>query len=124
MVCDLFRLSEDPGSDFQAIPRFKYGTISPDIGPPKTAGDHLLTESDLRLKTMGTVEGSNEASRSEFVFSFLVAGASIFQDIIISPQQPLSGMYGRGPIDFAVTLKSIGILGVTEVKKDAALPKI
>ena len=73
---------------------------------------------------MGTVEGSNEASRSEFVFSFLVAAASIFQDIIISPQQPLSGTYGRGPIDFAVTLKSIGILGVTEVKKDAALPKI
>lgn len=57
-------------------------------------------------------------------FFFLVAAASIFQDIIISPQQPLSGMYGRGPIDFTLTLKSKGILGVTEVNLTKALPKI
>lgn len=116
---NLFGLFEDPGPNIHVFPHFEYDAIPLDDGAPKTAVDHLLTEIGPRLPTMGTVEGSNEASRSEYIFSFLVTAASIFQDIIISPQKQLSGTYGRGPVDFALKANASSvILGVAQVKRD------
>lgn len=73
----------------------------------------------MRLKTTD-IDSLNGATRSEYVFSFLVAAASLFKnDIIIRPQKQLKGRYGKGPVDFALETKaSGGFLGVTQVSRE------
>ena len=102
MVCQLFGLSIEGDPDLRVFPPFEYGADPLDNSASQSALQHLLAELNMRLKTT-EIDGSNEATRSEYVFSFLVAAASLFKnDIVIKPQKQLHGKYGRGPVDFAL----------------------
>ena len=114
MVCNLFGLPEN----HQLFPKLIYNTIPLTGTSESNALKHLLAELQLRWDTTG-IDMSNEATHSEYVYSFLVAAASLYKgSIVIRPQQQIRGNYGRGPVDFALEARAGSILGVTEVKKE------
>jgi len=63
---------------------------------------------------------ADEATRSLYVESFLVASVIHFEnDIILRPQKLLRGKTGHGPVDFSLESRPTGVqVGVTEIKKD------
>jgi hypothetical protein len=63
---------------------------------------------------------TNEATRSLYVRSFLVAAVRCFKDhIVLRPQKKLRGRHGHGPVDFALESRhTSATVGVTEIKRD------
>ncbi|RUO95783.1 hypothetical protein BC936DRAFT_143236 [Jimgerdemannia flammicorona] len=80
---------------------------------------HLI-ENLKSLKRATEFQLANEATRSLYVESFLVASVIHFEnDIILRPQKLLRGKTGRGPVDFSLESRPTGVqVGVTEIKKD------
>ena len=63
---------------------------------------------------------SIEATKSLYVYSYLLAGANNFKGKFeIRPQKVISGPNGHGPLDFAIDLRRTAkTVGVIKVKKD------
>ena len=75
---------------------------------------HLCTDLKLRYKA---VHGKTEATQGEYVSSFLVTAASLFNGLVkLYPQMYVEGSYGRGSPDFCLRLLGT-IIDVVEVKK-------
>ena len=79
-----------------------------------------MTELKSRLDNTPINLLSIEATKSIYVYSYLLAGANNFKGKFeILPQKNISGPNGHGPLDFAVDLRwTAKTVGVTEVKKD------
>ncbi|PKY31877.1 hypothetical protein RhiirB3_449705 [Rhizophagus irregularis] len=76
---------------------------------------HLMTDLNFRFKAIPI---GNEASKSQYVCSYLVAIANLFEDKFkICPEKNVSGLNGHGPVDFAlIQVQTSRIIGITEVK--------
>ena len=122
MACSLFGLPEDPRR-FSPFSFGKYSLVTDGTGTPfdtaaSNAFKHLITDLQIRHGSI-SLNLSNEATCSEFIPLFLIAVSSIFTDIVVNPQRPVHGRYGRGPVDFALEVSTSGvILGITEVKRE------
>ncbi|PKY54402.1 hypothetical protein RhiirA4_426758 [Rhizophagus irregularis] len=79
---------------------------------------NLITELNARLKTI-PISG-NEALKSQYVCSYLVAGANLHEGKFeLRPEKNITGPNGHGPVDFAIDLlQTAKTVGVTEVKDE------
>jgi hypothetical protein len=85
---------------------------------------NLITELEARLKSI-PING-NEASKSQYVCSYLVAGANLYEGKFeLRPEKSITGPNGHGPVDFAIDLlQTAKTVGVTEVKDEDFLKGI
>ncbi|PKK42841.1 hypothetical protein RhiirC2_722784, partial [Rhizophagus irregularis] len=62
----------------------------------------------------------NEASKSQYVCSYLVAGVNLYErKFELRPEKNITGPNGHGPVDFAIDLlQTAKTVGVTEVKDE------
>ncbi|RIA84288.1 hypothetical protein C1645_422583 [Glomus cerebriforme] len=76
---------------------------------------HLIAD---RLKSI-PISG-NEASKSQYVCSYLVAGVNLYEGkFVLRPEKNITGPNGHGPVDFAIDLlQSAKTVGVTQVKDE------
>ncbi|CAG8832011.1 25546_t:CDS:2, partial [Gigaspora margarita] len=116
-VCQLYGLdgeTEDP--TMAVFPVFSCGSVK----PSQESFENLMTELKSRLENTPINLLSIEATKSIYVYSYLLAGANNFKGKFeIRPQKVISGPNGHGPLDFAIDLRQTAkTVGVTEVKKD------
>jgi len=116
-VCQLYGLdgeTEDP--TMAVFPVFSCGSVK----PSQESFENLMIELKSRLDNTPINLLSIEATKSIYVYSYLLAGANNFKGKFeIRPQKNISGPNGHGPLDFAVDLRRTAkTVGVTEVKKD------
>ncbi|KAF0463384.1 hypothetical protein F8M41_000185 [Gigaspora margarita] len=103
------------GNALTAIPQFRSATfdISEDDQSMKLCVDVIL----LKLRTMGPVEGGNEAVRSEFVSVILSTAVSLLDGLRIFPQFEVTGVESNGRVDYAI-MKAKKIVCVVEAKQN------
>ncbi|GBC09786.1 hypothetical protein RclHR1_00910036 [Rhizophagus clarus] len=116
-VCQLYGLNgetEDP--TMTVFPNFSCGNVK----PSQESLEGLMAELKSRLDNTPISLLSVEATKSLYVYSYLLAGANNFKGKFeIRPQKVISGPNGHGPLDFAIDLcQTAKTVGVTEVKKD------
>ncbi|PKC64282.1 hypothetical protein RhiirA1_222738 [Rhizophagus irregularis] len=116
-VCQLYGLdgeSEEP--TMAAFPLFSCGNVK----PSQESMEGLMAELKSRIENTPINLLSIEATKSLYVYSYLLAGANNFKGKFeIRPQKVISGPNGHGPLDFAIDLcQTAKTVGVTEVKKD------
>ncbi|RIA83419.1 hypothetical protein C1645_880515 [Glomus cerebriforme] len=113
-VCQLYGLdgeTEDP--TMAVFPVFSCGNVK----PSQESLEGLMAELKSRLDNTPINLLSIEATKSIYVYSYLLAGVNNFKGKFeIRPQK---NMNGHGPLDFAIDLRRTAkTVGVTEVKKD------
>lgn len=125
MVAKIYGLGVEQSNqpvELDIFPRYTFGTTS--MRDSKLFS-HLVE--DLRLCCSTTpLDGAPEAVHSLYVHSFLKAVAADTmstsdvprQNIIIRPEKYIKGKFGKGPVDYAITLSNGAIVGVTEVKRE------
>jgi hypothetical protein len=116
-VCQLYGLdgeTEDPS--MTVFPVFSCGNVK----PSQESMEGLMAELKSRLDNTPISLLSIEATKSLYVYSYLLAGANNFKGKFeIRPQKVISGPNGHGPLDFAIDLRRTAkTVGVTVVKKD------
>uniref|UniRef100_U9ULS9 Crinkler effector protein N-terminal domain-containing protein n=1 Tax=Rhizophagus irregularis (strain DAOM 181602 / DAOM 197198 / MUCL 43194) TaxID=747089 RepID=U9ULS9_RHIID len=114
-VCKLYKLSEDSDPTLSVFPPFTCGYVKLNDEKSQVIIKHLITELNFRFKAIPI---GNEASKSQYVCSYLVAIANLFEDKFkVYPEKNVSGMNGHGPVDFAlIQIQNSRIIGITEVK--------
>ncbi|PKC02488.1 hypothetical protein RhiirA5_380939 [Rhizophagus irregularis] len=114
-VCWLYKLSEDSDPSLSVFSLFNCGFIDLNDEKSQVIIKHLMTDLNFRFKAIPI---GNEASKSQYVCSYLVAIANLFEDKFkIYPEKNVSGLNGHGPVDFAlIQVQTSRIIGITEVK--------
>lgn len=117
-IAKSFKLSDDPTA---------HSVSNPLVIEPMLLNDHLtsiINHTKERLcaerSILPSLNTSNEAVASEYISAVMTAICLYFQSdhpsIMKSPQQDLSGTYGRGPVDFVLKIGEVMVC-VTEVKR-------
>lgn len=109
-VKKLFGLTET-----DRFPRFNCGTTP----PTKSSLEQLRRELKLRIDNTPIDEESPEASKSLYIYSYLLAAVDNFKQMfIVLPEEQIDGPHGTGPVDYMIkSIATLDIVGVTEVKK-------
>ncbi|KAF9094755.1 hypothetical protein BGX27_001374 [Mortierella sp. AM989] len=121
-VCERFGFPGGDDPDLQdLLPEFSDITTSPLDTAQSQAFGHLVKEIEARNKAFH-LSGSNEATRSQIVASFLVWATTLFHEsMFLAAEKTLTGRRGRGPVDYSVHARKNQeyTLSVTEVKKES-----
>ncbi|RHZ75348.1 hypothetical protein Glove_216g149 [Diversispora epigaea] len=118
-VCWLYGLIDENGNaSLDIFPHFTCGYK--DLKDESSQKIFKTLMNVLNFKLGITPVNLNEASRSLYVHSYLVAGARLYKEKFkVKPQFNITGPNGRGPVDFAIELlQTLKIVGVTEVKHE------
>jgi hypothetical protein len=117
-VCQLYGLSESEDPSLSVFPPFTCGIKDLEDDSSQKILKHLIAELNARLKSI-PISG-NEASKSQYVCSYLVAGVNLYEGKFeLRPEKNITGPNGHGPVDFAIDLlQSAKTVGVTEVKDE------
>ncbi|KAF9186678.1 hypothetical protein BGZ51_001811 [Haplosporangium sp. Z 767] len=133
-----FTISLDtPAKDFSSYTwedvQRQYGVREPELIPgfdiqprllldnEKTVLKHIVQDCIFKNKAYLLGPGASEAAKSSVVDSFMVGAIqSYVSDMFLAQQRQMSGMRGRGAVDFAVIdrIHLSQVLGVTKVKKE------
>jgi hypothetical protein len=117
-MCQLYGLSESEDPSLSVFPPFtcEYKDLESDSS--RAILKHLIAELNARLKAI-PISG-NEASKSQYVCSYLVAGINLHEGKFeLRPEKNITGPNGHGPVDFAIDLlQTTKTVGVTEVKDE------
>jgi hypothetical protein len=117
-VCQLYGLGESDDPSLSVFPSFtcKYKDLKDESS--RVILRNLITELEARLKSI-PING-NEASKSQYVCSYLVAGVNLYEGKFeLRPEKNITGPNGHGPLDFAIDLlRTAKTVGVTEVKDE------
>ena len=116
-VCYLYGLTDENGSaSLNRFPSFKCGRKDLNDQSSQEILETLMKNLNIFYKY--TRINSNEASKSLFVYLYLVAGTSLYDDqFMIEPQLDIVGHNGHGPVDYAIcSSETSKIINVTEVK--------
>src|SRR3954447_4342965 len=117
-VCQLYELGESDDPSLSVFPPFtcKYKDLEDEHS--QVLLKNLITELEARLKSI-PISG-NEASKSQYVCSYLVAGVNLHEGKFeLRPEKNITGPNGHGPVDFEIDLlKTAKTVGVTEVKDE------
>jgi hypothetical protein len=117
-VCQLYGLGESDDPSLSVFPPFtcEYKEMKEDSS--QAILKHLISELNARLKSI-PING-NEASKSQYVCSYLVAGVNLYEGKFeLRPEKNITGPNGHGPVDFAIDLlQTAKTVGVTEVKDE------
>ncbi|RGB22946.1 hypothetical protein C1646_775258 [Rhizophagus diaphanus] len=114
-VCQLYKLSEDSDPSLSVFSLFNCEFINLDDEKSQVIIKHLMTDLNFHFKAIPI---GNEASKSQYVCSYLVAIANLFKDKFkICPEKNVSGLNSHGPVDFAlIQVQTSRIIGITEIK--------
>jgi len=117
-VCQLYELCESEDPSLSVFPPFTCGIKDLEDDSSRAILKHLIAELNARLKSI-PISG-NEASKSQYVCSYLVAGANLYEGKFeLRPEKNITGPNGHGPVDFAIDLlQTTKTVGVTEVKDE------
>ncbi|PKK59137.1 hypothetical protein RhiirC2_306728 [Rhizophagus irregularis] len=117
-VCQLYELCESEDPSLSVFPPFTCGIKDLEDDSSQVILKHLIAELNARLKSI-PISG-NEASKSQYVCSYLVAGANLYEGKFeLRPEKNITGPNGHGPVDFAIDLlQTAKTVGVTEVKDE------
>ncbi|PKC10512.1 hypothetical protein RhiirA5_498386 [Rhizophagus irregularis] len=117
-VCQLYELCESEDPSLSVFPPFTCEYKELEDGSSQEILRNLITELKARLKSI-PISG-NEASKSQYVCSYLVAGANLYEGKFeLRPEKNITGPNGHGPVDFAIDLlQTAKTVGVTEVKDE------
>jgi hypothetical protein len=117
-VCQLYGLGESDDPSLSVFPPFTCECKDLKDDSSQAILKHLIAELEARLKTI-PING-NEASKSQYVCSYLVAGANLYEGKFeLRPEKNITGPNGHGPVDFAIDLlQTAKTVGVTEVKDE------
>src|SRR5215207_4573051 len=102
-VCQLYELGESDDPSLSVFPPFtcKYKDLEDESS--QVLLKNLITELKARLKSI-PISG-NEASKSQYVCSYLVAGINLYEGKFeLRPEKNITGPNGHGPVDFAIDL--------------------
>ncbi|CAG8853076.1 37261_t:CDS:1, partial [Gigaspora margarita] len=117
-VCQLYGLGESDDPSLSVFPPFtcEYKDLEEDSS--RAILKHLIAELEARLKSI-PING-NEASKSQYVCSYLVSGVNLYEGKFeLRPEKNITGPNGHGPVDFAIDLlRTMKTVGVTEVKDE------
>ncbi|CAG8514150.1 11360_t:CDS:2 [Paraglomus occultum] len=114
-VCRLFAITEDMDPGLDSFPDFKCNHANINSETEQMALSNLLVELKQRLRFLSL----GRTTRSIYVFSYLIAAVSLFEDNFeIWPEKFIEGINGRGPVDFAIDARDGQTVGVTEVKRE------
>ena len=117
-VCQLYELGESDDPSLSVFPPFtcEYKDLKNDSS--RVILQNLITKLEARLKSI-PISG-NEASKSQYVCSYLVAGVNLYEGKFeLRPEKNITGPNGHGPVDFAIDLlRTAKTVGVTEVKDE------
>ncbi|RPB28507.1 hypothetical protein L211DRAFT_390568 [Terfezia boudieri ATCC MYA-4762] len=91
----------------------EFSIITP-ILPKSTEATTSLYVHSILNKVAADFLSSNSLS----VPGFELASDTLEQIFIIKPQKQVTGVYGRGPVDYAIDLSNGVTMGVTEVKRE------
>ncbi|CAG8831950.1 29791_t:CDS:2, partial [Gigaspora margarita] len=105
-VCNFYKIDEEQDPSISAFPVLKCECAN------------LNDKNPEKLYTNLAIPIGNEASRSLYVSSYLVAVSNLLQNrFIICPEKIISGPNRHGPLDYAlVTSTSSKVIGAVEVK--------
>ncbi|RHZ57883.1 hypothetical protein Glove_382g64 [Diversispora epigaea] len=115
-VCRLYGLTDENGdTSIDRFPKFICGYKELNDRPSKEIFKTLMNNLNLFYKY--TRIHNNEASKSLFVYLYLVAGTSLHDDqYVIEPQFNIQGHNGHGPVDYAIrSCETSKIVSVTKV---------
>ncbi|PKK66638.1 hypothetical protein RhiirC2_784525 [Rhizophagus irregularis] len=117
-VCQLYELGESDDPSLSVFPPFTCECKDLKDDSSQAILNHLIAELEARLETI-PING-NEASKSQYVCSYLVAGANLYKGKFeLRPEKNITGPNGHGPVDFAIDLlQTAKTVGVTEVKNE------
>src|SRR3954453_2998736 len=117
-MCQLYGLSESDDPSLSVFPPFTCEHKELKDNSSREILKHLITELEARLKSI-PISG-NEASKSEYVCSYLVAGVNLYEGKFeLRPEKNITGPNGHGPVDFAIDLlRTAKTVGVTEIKDE------
>ncbi len=117
-ICQLYGLGETDDPSLSVFPSFMCECKNLKDESSQAVLKHLIVELKARLKTI-PISG-NEASKSQYVCPYLIAGANLFEGKFeLRPEKNISGPNGHGPVDFALDLpRTARTAGVTEVKDE------
>src|SRR3954468_3327459 len=117
-VCQLYELCESEDPSLSVFPPFTCGVKDLEDDSSQAILKHLIAELNARLKAI-PISG-NEASKSQYVCSYLVAGVNLYEGKFeLRPEKNITGPNGHGPVDFAIDLlRTAKTVGVTEVKDE------
>src|SRR6266480_6809424 len=117
-VCQLYGLGESDDPSLSVFPPFTCSCKDLKDNSSQEILRNLITELKARLKTI-PISG-NEASKSQYVCSYLVAGANLYEGKFeLRPEKNITGPNGHGPVNFAIDLlRTAKMVGVTEVKDE------
>jgi hypothetical protein len=117
-VCKLYDLSDGTNASLNMFPKLACGHFSSDDF--EQVLKNLLEVLEYNLLAM-PFDGTNEATKSIYVYFFLRAAISLFGDsaFTILPEKDIEGIHGHGLVDYAIdSRRTQRTVGVTEVKKD------
>ncbi|RHZ67048.1 hypothetical protein Glove_303g133 [Diversispora epigaea] len=117
-VCRLYGLCESGDNpSFSVFPSFTCGFKDLKDESSQAILKHLIAELKARLESAPIYV--NEASKSHYVFSYLLSGANFYKGMYeIRSEKNITGPNGHGPVDFAIDLlRTSKTAGVTEVKQ-------
>jgi hypothetical protein len=117
-MCQLYGLGESDDPSLSVFPPFTCGCKDLKDELSQVLLKNLITELEARLKSI-PISG-NEASKSQYVCSYLVAGVNLYEGKFeLRPEKNITGPHGHGPVDFAIDLlRTAKTAGVTEVKDE------
>ncbi|POG77923.1 hypothetical protein GLOIN_2v1767245 [Rhizophagus irregularis DAOM 181602=DAOM 197198] len=108
-------LDEDSDPTLSVFPLLTCGCVELNDEKSQVIIKHLITELNFCFRTIPI---GNEASKSQYVCSYLVAIANLYEDKFkVYPEKNVSGLNGHGPVDFTlIQIQNSRIIGITEVK--------
>ena len=117
-MCQLYGLGESDDPSLSVFPPFTCGCKDLKDELSQVLVKNLITELEARLESI-PISG-NEASKSQYVCSYLVAGVNLYKGKFeLRPEKNITGPHGHGPVDFAIDLlRTARTAGVTEVKDE------
>ena len=115
-VCQLYGLGDGNDASLSVFPELKCGRISGEAYERELT--ELVTFLEKRIPIM-PFDGTNEATKSIYVYFFLHAAISIFGASVftIHPEKDIAGTHGHGSVDYAIdSSRTRRTVGVTEAK--------
>ncbi|EXX59033.1 uncharacterized protein OCT59_001776 [Rhizophagus irregularis] len=105
------------GSFISVFPPFTYECKDLEDDFSQEILRNLITKLKARLKSI-PISG-NEASKLQYVCSYLVANANLYEGKFeLQPEKNITGPNGHGPVDFAIdlfqTAKTVGVIEVND----------
>ena len=103
IMCQLYGLGESDDPSLSVFPLFTCGCKDLKDELSQVSVKNLITELEARLESI-PISG-NEASKSQYVCSYLIAGVNLYKGKFeLRPEKNITGPLGHEPVDFAIDL--------------------